>query len=294
VVDDSIVKTIEQLTSIETHVLRQPTKDSLKKSVNEYTPHVLHFIGHGQYDEKGKLTFVNASGMAVLVDDEELADCFMNYKPQLVLLQACEGARSESYRAFKGVALQLLYAGITGVIAMQYEIENQVAATFSRRFYMSLGEGKPIDAAVQDGRIEIGTHGTEDKPKNFSNRDFGSPVVYLQKSKKDLILIDTQSEREPTGNLPPVSPPPSKMNCPYSDCATGYVIPGTRVCSCQNRRPLKQCPVCTHVIRGGQEEPCDWCYGSESPTMPSSLKEAVAGSPDVRSGESAAQIPGKA
>ena len=135
---------------------------------------------------KGHLAFVKDEKDETVrwISDVDLADAFMDFQPRLIFLHACEGASSDSYEGFKGLALQLVYSKIPAVVAMQYSVENKVAIQFAKTFYQCLGEGKPVDVAVQAGRLELGMYLGE---QNFSSRAFGSPVVYLQSAQGIII-----------------------------------------------------------------------------------------------------------
>lgn len=203
-----VIEDIEKLRSqwpgaIVTDTLFQPTKRKLTNKVDQFRPHVLHFIGHGRYTHEGRYIHEEGGSLALVKEDDEslafwitdidLADCFVNYQPRLIFLHACEGASSKSYRAFRGVALQLVYSRVPAVVAMQYQVENRVAIRFARIFYQSLGEGKRVDEAVQAGRLELGMY--LDEGQNFSSRAFGSPVVYLQ-SAEGIIIAEAQGKPE--------------------------------------------------------------------------------------------------
>jgi len=112
---------ISQLTSLEKEQpdrfqvkkLDSPTQRALADCVGEFKPHVLHFIGHGKYGvrhDEGYLAMIQEDDRetACWVDDESFADCFREWPPPLVFLQACEGARTESYNIFRGMALRHL------------------------------------------------------------------------------------------------------------------------------------------------------------------------------------------
>jgi CHAT domain len=197
VISEPVVRAIEKLKTdnpeaIETELLYQPTKRTLKEKVAEFEPHVVHFIGHGKYDQEkgGSLAFVRDDGKRLVwINDQDLPDCFIP-KPRLIFLHACWGAQTASYEAFRGVGLTLAYSQIPAVVAMQYPVENAVANAFAVRFYQSLAEGRPIDAAVQDGRKELAEH-LEDK--SYDDRAFGVPVVFLQ-TPEEIIKVAKLSE----------------------------------------------------------------------------------------------------
>jgi hypothetical protein len=231
---DKVVNAIEELRRdhseiIETDLLPQPTKRSLTEKIRDFKPHVLHFIGHGRYTKDGgALAFVKEDKTTVSwIWDSSLVDCFQYHQPRLIFLHACKGAYSESYETFRGVALRLVYSRIPAVVAMQYEVENEVASSFAKRFYQSLGEGKMIDEAVQDGRGELGVYLKEEE--SFSSRAFGSPVVYLQ-SGEGIIIAEKKIRQGATlGPSSSISIAP-EVQCPYAGC-TGSVRLGDVKCT---------------------------------------------------------------
>ena len=239
--------------SIVIDTLDQPTKRSLTEKIGEFRPHVLHFIGHGRYSQLGLLN--DDLRTVAWISDVDLGDCFLEYQPRLIFLQACEGAHTESYETFKGVALQLVYSRVSAVVAMQYQVENKVANSFARTFYESLGEGKPIDAAVQAGRLELGNY--LDEGQNWSSRAFGSPVLYLQ-STQGIIFADAQIEREAVQQP---SSTPNIVLCPK--CFT-RIASTSKFCS-DCREPLMLCPECKQIMR--KNAFCSNCgYGGEQQT----------------------------
>jgi len=56
---------------------------------------------------------------------------------------------------------------------MQFDLMDDSALAFARKVYTSLAAGKPLDAAIVDGRLEIINSCGRDE------RDFGVPVLYL-------------------------------------------------------------------------------------------------------------------
>lgn len=232
--------------AIVTDILEQPTLGTFERKLNDFKPHVLHFIGHGKYDgKKGSLALVQEddpnvadwksdSILATILTQQESRDY---HPPRLVFLHACEGARSTSYKTFGGMALELVKSRIPAVVAMQYKVENIVANLFAETFYQSLSEGKPVDEAVQAGRRKLSRYLAEGE--SFSSRAFGSPVVFLQ-SAEGIILAETQDEEEqsPTDKL--------KFKCPNPDC--GKTIKLTEFCVWCGMS-LMLCPDCKPGIR---------------------------------------------
>ena len=122
--------------------------------------HVLHFIGHGDYDadaEEGVLYLVGADGRARGVEASRLTDLLGEARPplRLVVLNSCSSGQSGSQDLFSGTAAVLAHNGIDGVAAMQYGITDTAAIAFARGFYTALAHGLTVDEAARSGRVEI-------------------------------------------------------------------------------------------------------------------------------------------
>jgi CHAT domain len=277
---DPLVGTIDDLKNqlgpeaIQVEQLEKPTKVSLTHKVQGSEPfHVVHFVGRGKYEnDRGYLALMSADDekKAAWMKDTDLADMFRKCAPRLIFLHACEGARSESYTAFRGLALQLAYSNIPAVVAMQYEVPNKAANQFANTFYKSLGEGKPIDVAVQAGRLSLGTLTADD---NYISREFGSPVVYLQ-SAEGIIIAES---KQPAEESQPA--PVRKVLCPYGKC-TNYVVQGDKCCD-SGHKPLAACITsgCPGVVIPGKF--CRLCEqrqpGGDRPNVGIQAQTAAAG-----------------
>jgi hypothetical protein len=150
-------------------VLTDATLSGLQRSLIQHF-HVFHFIGHGGFDKSSD------EGVLVLEHDDHTAHRVSGYQVgtllhdaqdmQLVVLNACEGARTSGRDAFSGVAQTLVRQGLPAVVAMQTEISDRAALVFSHEFYYFLTRGLPIDAtmcevrkamAISDQAAEWGT-----------------------------------------------------------------------------------------------------------------------------------------
>jgi hypothetical protein len=185
---DEVLKTIQTLgsstRSVKVEVVRDPSYDQLKQSLKDHTPQIVHYIGHGS---EGKIALakseydddydINLGGMQFRwISAQEVGRLFSEPpRPRLVFLSACKGAAVEMAESFKSTARELVYAGVPGVVAMQFSITNANAKTFAKRFYEEVGKGKEIDEAVKMGRQALG----ELYPP-WSHPRFATPVVYLQ------------------------------------------------------------------------------------------------------------------
>jgi hypothetical protein len=173
-----LVPDFEQVSISGIDYLNQPaTWENLHELIASppWHPHVFHFIGHGQYDQKhevNKLALVDEEGQPVWCDAHDISQLFSSWLPHLVLLQACEGAASGTEPGFMSLADQLVHRNILAVVAMQFVIENNYATLFARSFYDAIRQGKDIDEAVQIGRMKICNKVL------WKDCSFGAPVLF--------------------------------------------------------------------------------------------------------------------
>jgi hypothetical protein len=232
--------------------LMDPTKDLLTLTIKTWKPHVVHYIGHGKYEEKDKKGYLSLKNEEKpddpWIDEDTWAGCFGGFKPRLVFLQACDSGHSESYRGFKGVAYKLIYlkqSRLPAVIAMQHPIVQSVGIRFAKTFYRVLGERKPIGVAVQMARKDVAQN--LPSKKDFSERSFGSPILFLQA--EGPIIEQTVEPVEAHGEVQPQ--PQEVVDCPYSlhpdyGCG-GKVRLSDKFCSTCHL-PLQPCPKCGFIM----------------------------------------------
>lgn len=160
-------------------VLEKATLRALRRRLRREDYHVFHFIGHGGYSsaaEDGVLIFEDVRGGAYpgrLVSGSDLGVALHDKRTlRLVVLNSCEGARGGLTDPYAGTAQGLIRQGIPAVIAMQFEITDDAAITFSHNFYEAVADGYPLDAAVAESRKAI--HSDE------NGVEWGTPVLYLR------------------------------------------------------------------------------------------------------------------
>lgn len=151
--------------------------------------HVLHYIGHGAYDEateSGVLVLETPQGRAHDVSGEDIGSMLQDETSlRLVVLNACEGARTSHVDPFSGVATSLVNFDIPAVIGMQFEITDDAAIPFSESLYTGLARGLPIDAALAPARRAI--------IGAMLATEFGTPVLFLRDG--DARLFDIEDAR---------------------------------------------------------------------------------------------------
>lgn len=157
--------------------LQETTAEELHRVVRTQGIHIVHFMGHGGYDESsglGAVFFTKPDGTKDTVDGQELADSVKTISQlRLVILNSCLTARHAGHAGAPnhyGVASAVLeWAGVPAVIANQHEISNTIAPCISRIFYEWLAAGDDVEAALTEARREIETHSSE----------WATPVLFL-------------------------------------------------------------------------------------------------------------------
>jgi hypothetical protein len=139
--------------------LKEQTWRDLQQAMRGGPWQILHFIGHGGFDQKkneGFIALTEKEGKTRRLMVNELGRLLADHHPlRLVLLNSCEGARGGDRDVFSSVAATLVRRGIPAVVAMQDEISDGAAIEFSHTFYEALADGMPVDAAVAETRKAI-------------------------------------------------------------------------------------------------------------------------------------------
>jgi hypothetical protein len=278
----SAIESIKELhngSSIVVEYLPNPTYKALQDKINNpptppefgkphmdaSQPHILHFIGHGDSKlglalmQEAEIVERNRKEYRRIMDahwcnHQTIVDLFEEPYPRLVFLHACEGAKAETLDSFADLARQLAYAKIPAVVAMQYSITTRDASIFARKFYEELGKGRAIDEAVRAGRAQLGL---PEGKQSWSDRRFGTPVVYLQ-SEKAIIELPQETSTPVSQAFDQYQ----KFPCPNAEC-TGKVFLGAMICTtCKHR--LLLCPNCLsrygeHRLMSRTIGMCSWC-----------------------------------
>jgi hypothetical protein len=157
--------------------LERPTLSALLRRLQSESFHVLHFVGHGSYDshaEQGLLMLEDENGKGQLVSGDKLAAVLRDFTSlRLVVLNACEGARTSRADPFAGVAASLVQREIPAVIAMQFEITDASAIVFAEAFYRALASRAPVDAALAAARLAMFAERSDDV-------EWGTPVLFMR------------------------------------------------------------------------------------------------------------------
>jgi hypothetical protein len=153
----------------------EPSLAALQQQLRKGEYHIFHYIGHGGFDRSsndGVLVLEDEQKKGHLVSGQYLGAILYDQATiQLALLNSCSGGRTSVTDPFAGVGQSLLQKGIPAVIAMQFEITDEAAITFSHEFYAALADGYPVDAAVAEARKMIYAKANQ--------LEWATPVLYM-------------------------------------------------------------------------------------------------------------------
>jgi hypothetical protein len=174
---DDLTRALSRLSSDMVQVKWLPGDrwSDLAEEIRSRPWHVLHFVGHGGFDEDSQSGFLELSdddgnARPILANDlgRLVAD---NPDLRLVVLNACESAVTGSEGFFSSTAAKLMREGVPAVVAMQYEITDDAALAFSSSFYECLARGMPVDRAVMLARESV--------KMTMRSLEWATPVLFL-------------------------------------------------------------------------------------------------------------------
>ncbi|GAB4498229.1 MAG: hypothetical protein OHK0052_11270 [Anaerolineales bacterium] len=160
----TILQPLEQRGLIQLHRLQPATVQNLQQKLRNETFHILHFIGHGGFDETqgGYLLFEqDGSTYGQAIGAQHFANLLTEERQSLglIALNACQSAQASLHKPFSGLAQSLVKLGIPAIVANHRPIPDQAAQVFSAELYRTLAEGRPIEHALAEGRKAIYNRG---------------------------------------------------------------------------------------------------------------------------------------
>jgi CHAT domain len=184
--------------------LMQATWEQVQDEMLSGTWHVLHFIGHGDYDprsDQGVIVLVADDGGPNLVEADRLADLLnqADPTPRLVVLNSCLSGRSGASDLFSSTAATLVRRGISAVAAMQFSVSDAGAIKFARGLYSAIANGRGIGDAIGAGRVAL--------REMRGSLEWVTPVLYVRGETAELFKIAS-----PTRQATP--PPPAQLTQP--------------------------------------------------------------------------------
>jgi hypothetical protein len=144
--------------AVQIEVLPRATPGQLHGTVSSGAFQVVHFIGHGVYDEtrrEGCLVFEDDAGGEILLGERKTREILVGRGLNLVFLNACESGRGGRADFNKGTAQSLVAHGLPAVVANQYSVLDVSATSFARHFYWALSQGDSLGQAAREARIAV-------------------------------------------------------------------------------------------------------------------------------------------
>jgi Tol biopolymer transport system component len=265
---NGVLGRLEQAGLVQLERLETATLSALRQQLRRDDWHVFHFIGHGGFDphaQDGVLVLEDQAGRSRLVTAQALGVPLHNHDPlRLVVLNACEGARSDPTDPFAGTAQTLIQQGIPAVVAMQFEITDLAAIALTSELYAAVADGYPLDAALSQARQAIYTE--------VSEVEWATPVLYL---------------RAPDGHIFDITPTPAAATppSPAASTAAPAARPGTTPAespaaagTAEPASPLER----LHPATNWSRERVRTILNPATSDLPSERVNAVAFSPDGR------------
>ncbi|HFC91473.1 MAG TPA: CHAT domain-containing protein [Leucothrix mucor] len=167
---------LEQKQRIKLDIIEHATLHKITQSISEHHCHIIHFIGHGDFNEErneGVLVTEDDKGNGLQVSSQRIATIIEGSRStRLIVLNACEGGITSLENIFSGVAQSVVKKGVPAVLAMQYVITDKSAIVFSETFYNALSQGSPVDTSLSLARLAI-----YNQPNEV---EFGTAALYMR------------------------------------------------------------------------------------------------------------------
>lgn len=206
---DRALDALAEAGTIETSRLDHASLERLDNALLEIRPHVLHFIGHGDFvGDEGVLVLESDTtpGTADTIAGRQLAVLLRNHlgSLRLVFLNSCMGATASARDPFGGVAQSLIRRGMPAVIAMQFPVPDAAAVALAKHFYRYLAAGQPVDAALTSARAFLYARGYA--------VEWGAPALHMRTP--DGRLFDLAAPRHAPAPIDNAAAAPSPDSAP--------------------------------------------------------------------------------
>jgi hypothetical protein len=164
-------------------VLAPATAGRLQRRLAAGGVDVLHFVGHGAFDEKereGSILLEDERGRPRAVGTDALRQLVCGRGLRLAFLNACETGRGGRVEWNRGVAPALVAAGLPAVVANQYPVEDEAATAFARELYAQLAAGSALGDAAREARVAVA------RDAGTASLGWAVPVVFARDPREPL------------------------------------------------------------------------------------------------------------
>lgn len=149
----------------------------LEMHITEWDPHILHYIGHGNYEEKQKRVVLqineNFEGSEIITDRDFVKAINRNAKSlRTIFLVSCESGVAAERAIFTSISDALIRCGFPASVAMQGKVIESSAVAFIKAMYEGIVLGKPISEVSALARAAM----QKESPNGI---DFAIPILTL-------------------------------------------------------------------------------------------------------------------
>ena len=143
-------------TDVLLRTLAHPSAPEIEAALEDFRPHVFHFIGHGGTDptEPPQIyVYSEKAGFSDPWSAGRVRKVFARHPPRAVVLNACLTAHAPT----QAVSLVDAFAdaGCVATVTMLGEILGSASEAFSERFYRELFRGSAVDVATTRARLSV-------------------------------------------------------------------------------------------------------------------------------------------
>ena len=196
----------------------QTAKD-LQRELRRDPWHIFHFIGHGGFEGNGQeasLLLCDTLGNQAPLRMRALAPLFMDVDGlRLVMLNACKGSLSSGAPFSSGAAV-LVGQGVPAVVAMQHAFLDSDALEFSAAFYQCLGERRPLETCLTEGRKAVSLAS--------SRAGWGIPTIHLHSTDGRLFKLSADAGQPGQFNLAAALDSTGEILCNGEVSGVGFCV----------------------------------------------------------------------
>jgi CHAT domain-containing protein len=167
----------------EVEVLAPATAGRLQRRLAAGGVDVLHFVGHGAFDERereGSILLEDDRGRPRALGTDALRQLVCGRGLSLAFLNACETGRGGRVEWNRGIAPALVAAGLPAVVANQYPVEDRAATAFARELYALLAAGGTLGDAAREARVAVA------RESGTARLGWAVPVVFARDPREPL------------------------------------------------------------------------------------------------------------
>ena len=142
----------DNFSSAQSYVREKAAKHEFLENVPQYA--IAHIYSHAEADTEGKEPTIYFYDSALKVSDLQLLG---DLPTRLIVLSACNTGVGKNMKG-EGVfslARGFAAAGIPSSITSLWQIDNQSTYRITELFYKNLGQGLPLDIALQEAKLEF-------------------------------------------------------------------------------------------------------------------------------------------